>query len=388
MARPLHSADALALPPGGRSPCLRLPMAVGLVVVGLGNVGSSLLAGIEAARAHLVHPWGTLAEAGGTARTAGQGGPEPLRARVPLAELGDLVLGAFEVRDEDAYHAALRAGLLDRSLLDELRPRLRQIRAMAGARHAPTRRHLADALGEDLRGFLEHGGCQRGIVVCTAPGLRQLAGKPPFTAADVWAALEEGEADVTPGLVYAAAAAQAGCAFVATARDAALPAPGVAALFAEAGQPLAGVGLLTPDVALREAVAQVLGAEALGVVGSTSLSTRVEERGARLWGGPDRTQEMALASAWAGGAFELSIELRGQIALHLAARALDAALLLELAARAGRSGAPDWMDALFVEPISSVAPREAPPGTLAERRERLARELPALAAAAAAVEAA
>ena len=185
-----------------------------------------------------------------------------------------------------------------------------------------------------------------------------------------------------------AAAAQAGCGFVAAARDAALQAPGVAALFAEAGQPLAGVGLLTPDVALREAVAQVLGAEALGVVGSTSLSTRVEERGARLWGGPDRTQEMALASAWAGGAFELSIELRGQIALHLAARAVDAALLLELAARAGRSGAQDWMDALFVEPISSVAPREAPPGTLAERRERLARELPALAAAAAAVEAA
>src|SRR2546429_112719 len=73
--------------------------------------------------------------------------------------------------------------------------------AGAAPRPAPPRRHLADALAEDLRGFLEHGGCAKGIVVCTAPGLRQLAGKPPFTAADVWAALEEGEADVTPGLV-------------------------------------------------------------------------------------------------------------------------------------------------------------------------------------------
>jgi len=358
-------------------------MAVGLVVVGLGDVGSSVLAGIEAARAHLVHPWGSLAEAGGTGRTPDDPSAA-VRSRAPLAGLNDLVLGAFELRDDDAYRAALRAGLLSRSLVDELRPRLRQIRAMSAARHAPTRRHLADAFADDLRGFLEHGGCGRGIVVCTAPGLRQLAGRPPFTAAEVWAALEEGEADVTPGLVYAAAAAQAGCAFVAAARDAALQAPGVAALFAEAGQPVAGVGLLTPDVALREAIAQVLGAEALGIVGSTSLSTRVEERGARLWGGPDRTQEMALASAWAGGAFELSIELRGQIALHLAARALDAALLSELAARAGRNGAQEWMDALFMEPISSVAPREAGPGTLAERRERLARELPALAAAAAA----
>jgi hypothetical protein len=357
-------------------------MAVGLVVVGLGNVGSSLLAGIEAARAHLVHPWGTLSDAGGTARTAETGGPEPLRSRVPLADLGDLVLGAFELRDEDAYHAALRAGLLDRSLVDELRPRLRQIRAMAGARHAPTRRHLADALAEDLRGFLEHGGCERGIVVCTAPGLRELAGKPPFTAQELWTALEKSDTDVTPGLVYAAAAAQAGCSFVSAAGDAALQSPGVAALFAEAGQPVAGVGLLTPDVALREAVSQVLQAEALGLIGATSLSTRVEERGARLWGGPDRTQEMGLASAWAGGGFELSIELRGQIALHLAARGLDAALLVDLAARAGRTGGQGWMDALFSAPILPDAPRQARAATLAERRARLHAELPLLAAAA------
>src|SRR5712692_8712214 len=285
MARALHLNAFLARAPGGRSPGRRCRMAVGLVVVGLGDVGSSLLAGV------------------GAGRTPEQSVAEPLRARAPLAGLGDLVLGAFELHDDDAYRAALRANLLGRSLVDELRPRLRQIRAMAGARHAPTRRHLADALAEDLRGFLEHGGCARGVVVCTAPGLRQLANKPPFTAADLWSALEEGSADVTPGLVYAAAAAQAGCGFVAVSPDAALQAPGVGALFTEAGQPVAGGGLLTPDAALREAVAQVLGAEALGVVGATSLSTRVEERGARLWGGPDRTQEMALARAWAGGAF-------------------------------------------------------------------------------------
>ena len=161
-------------------------MAVGVVVVGLGEVGSSLLAGVEAARAHLVHPWGSLTEAGGAGRTSETAVPPPLRANAPLAELNDLVLGAFELRDDDAYRAALRAGLLGRSLVDELRPQLRQIRAMAGARQAPTRRHLADALAEDLRGFLEHGGCARGVVVCTVPGPREIEGKPPFTAEDVW----------------------------------------------------------------------------------------------------------------------------------------------------------------------------------------------------------
>src|SRR5216683_6215628 len=171
MARALQLNAFLARAPGGRSPGRRCRMAVGLVVVGLGDVGSSLLAGVEAARAHLIHPWGSLVEAGGAGRAAEDGSAPPLGARAPLAGLRDLALGAFELREDDAYRAALRAGLLSRSLLDELRPQLRQIRAMSGARHAPTRRHLADAFTDELRGFLEHAGCPRGVVVCTAPGL-------------------------------------------------------------------------------------------------------------------------------------------------------------------------------------------------------------------------
>lgn len=361
---------------------------VALVVVGLGDLGSSLLAGIEATRNHLVHPWGTLVDAGGGGRKPEHGSLAPLRPLAPFAELRDLALGAIEVKDDDAYRAALRAGLVGRSLLDELRPQLRQIRAISGARHAPTRRHLADALAEELRGFREHHRCVRGVVVCTVPGLRTLAGKPPFDAKELWSSLEEGGPDVSPGIVYAAAAALAGFGFVAAAADAALEAPAVAALFAEAGQPVAGVGLLTPEAALREAIGQILGAEALGLIGATSLSTRVEERGARLWGGPDRTQEMALGASWAGGALELSLEVRGQIALHLGARALDAALFLDLAQRAGRRGAQDWMGALFGGQLGASSPREAQPATLAERRARLVAELPLLAAAAAQSEAA
>src|SRR5438093_13376193 len=143
MARPLHPKAFLAWAPGERPPGRRCHMAVGLVVVGLGHVGSSLVAGVEAARAHLVHPWGSLVEAGGAGRGPEHCAAPAIRDRAPLAGLRDLVLGAFELREDDAYRAAVRAGLLSRSLLDELRLQLRQIRAMSGARHAPTRRHLA-----------------------------------------------------------------------------------------------------------------------------------------------------------------------------------------------------------------------------------------------------
>lgn len=354
---------------------------VGLVVVGLGGVGSSLITGVLASRAHLVHPFGSLAEAGGAGRPAGSS-LAAWRDAAPLAELTALEIGAFELKDDDAYRAALRAGLVSRSLVDELRPELRKLRAMLGARQAPTRRHLSDMLAEDMRGFLAHHHCTRGVVVCTIPGLRTPPAKIAFTADELWTALEESADWVTPGVVYAAAAAQAGCAFVAAGRDAALCAPGIPALFAEKGLPIAGAGLLGPDALLKEILGNVLAQEGMHLSGAASLSTRAEERGAPLWGGPDRTSEMGLGSAWAGGAFELSLELRGQVALYLAARALDAALLVELAARAGRKGAQPWMDALFAAPLGAAVPHEAASRSIAERRARLNAELSSLADAA------
>src|SRR5258705_6070033 len=316
---------------------------LGVVVVGLGDVGASLITGALASRAHLVHPFGSLVEGGGTGRTEASG-LSRLRDQAPFAELGDLVFGAFEVHDDDAYRAALRTGIVNRSLVDELRPELRKIRAMLGGRQAPTRRHLADALAEDLRGFLAHHHCSSGVVVCTLPGARAPAAKPAFTADEVRAALEESADWVTAGAVYAAAAAETGCAFVAAGRDAALGAPGIPALFEERSLPIAGTGLLGPDALLREMLAQVLTLEGMQLAGAASLSTRAEERGE-----------------------------------HLLARAGDPVLMVDLVWRAGRSGAKGWMDALFAKPLRSATQKQATAETLLEQRARLLAELPALA---------
>src|SRR2546425_10776195 len=97
---------------------------VGLVVVGLGGVGSSLLTGVLAALAHLVHPFGSLAEGGGSGRAPGFG-PSPLRAAAPLSELDDPALGPFEGRADDPYRAAMRVGLMSSWLVDELHSELR-----------------------------------------------------------------------------------------------------------------------------------------------------------------------------------------------------------------------------------------------------------------------
>jgi hypothetical protein len=352
---------------------------VGLVVAGMGSVGSSILAGIEAARANLAHPFGSLIEAGGAGRC---GSARPLRELAPLPALRDLRLGAFELRDDDAHRAALRAGLLSRSLLEELKAPLRAVRAMAGARHAASRLHLAEALAGDLRGFAAHHGCTRGVLVCTIPGPKAAPLRTLRAPDDVWSALDESFGEVTPGLVYAAAAAQAGFAFVAAAPDTSLAAPGLEKIFAQAGLPFAGCGLLGPEATLREALERVAAAEGSTIAGSTSLGTRSSRNPS--FGACERAQELALSPSWAGGALELSFELRGPLALHVAARGFDAALLVDLAQRAGASGGQGWLSALFAAPVpSSLSPgkREALV-SLAERREQLLAAVPELAAAA------
>lgn len=358
---------------------VQIDNGVGLVVAGLGSLGSSLLAGIEAARQDLAHPFGSLVEAGGAGRC---GDARPLRELAPLASLHDLRLGAFELREDDAHRAAVRAGLLPRALLEELKPALRSVRAMAGARQAPTRLHLAEALAGDLRGFAAHHGCARGVLVCTIPGPRVAPLRTLRTPEDLWRALEELPDEVTPGLVYAAAALQAGFAFVAAAHDASLSSPGLERAFAQAGLPFAGCGLLGPEAGLREALERMAVAEGLTVAGASSMGTRGARSGPL--GAWERAQELLLSPSWGGGALELSFELRGPLSLHLAARACDAVLLSDLALRAGAAGAQAWMGALFASPVGPPLPagrREAAVGA-GQLRENLLAALPGLAKAA------
>src|SRR3954467_389843 len=58
--------------------------SVGLVVVGLGSTGSSLVTGLLGARENLVRPHGSLVAS--------------LREKAPFAALHDFALGAFELQ--------------------------------------------------------------------------------------------------------------------------------------------------------------------------------------------------------------------------------------------------------------------------------------------------
>jgi myo-inositol-1-phosphate synthase len=88
---------------------------LGVLCVGLGAVASTFIAGVENVRRGTARPIGSLTQMGTIRLGKRTEGRAPLiREFVPLADLGDLVFGAWDPIPDDCYTASVRAGVLDR----------------------------------------------------------------------------------------------------------------------------------------------------------------------------------------------------------------------------------------------------------------------------------
>src|SRR5919198_3012339 len=115
MSEPVEIAPA-----GGR---------MGILLVGLGAVSTTTIAGVLAVRKGYARPIGSLTQMGTVRLGKRTEGRSPKIAElVPLASLDDLVFGAWDIFDEDCYTAARTAGVIDPSLLEKIRPEMEQIR--------------------------------------------------------------------------------------------------------------------------------------------------------------------------------------------------------------------------------------------------------------------
>src|SRR5678816_730971 len=84
---------------------------LGVLLVGLGAVSTTFIAGVEAIKRGLAEPIGSLTQMGTIRLGKRTDNRVPLiRDFVPLASIDDLVFGAWDIFEEDAYEAALHAG--------------------------------------------------------------------------------------------------------------------------------------------------------------------------------------------------------------------------------------------------------------------------------------
>src|SRR5438046_6171129 len=106
---------------------------LGVLLVGLGAVSTTFIAGVEAVKLGIAEPIGSLTQMG-TIRLGKrtENRVPKISDFVPLASLTDLVFGAWDIFPDDAYEAALHAGVLERTLIYQLKEELEAVRPMRG----------------------------------------------------------------------------------------------------------------------------------------------------------------------------------------------------------------------------------------------------------------
>src|SRR5690242_18196699 len=149
---------------------------LGVLLVGLGAVSTTTIAGVAAIRKGLAKPIGSLTQMGTVRLGKRTEGRSPqIREVVPLADLDDLVFGGWDIFEDDCYTAARTAGVIERSLLEHLRPELEQIRPwpavfdqryvkrLAGpnVKRGKNKRHLAEQVMDDIGRFKAVHGLER-----------------------------------------------------------------------------------------------------------------------------------------------------------------------------------------------------------------------------------
>jgi myo-inositol-1-phosphate synthase len=135
------------------------------------------VAGVEAIRKGTAEPIGSLTQMG-TIRLGKRTDNRcpKIKDFVPLADLDDIVFGAWDIFPDSAYEAALHAGVLEKSQVEDLREQLESLKPMQavfsqnyvkrlnGDERQGTGKNkmeLAEQLIEDIARFKEEKGCDR-----------------------------------------------------------------------------------------------------------------------------------------------------------------------------------------------------------------------------------
>src|SRR5208337_872633 len=139
---------------------------LGVMVVGLGAVATTMIAGVEAVRRGLAKPIGSLTQMGTIRLGKRTDNKVPyVKDFVPLASLNDLVFTGWDIFEDNVYEAAAHAEVLDKDLLDQLKPFLETIKPLPAVfdqyyvkrlhgthvKKGKNKRDLADQVIADIR---------------------------------------------------------------------------------------------------------------------------------------------------------------------------------------------------------------------------------------------
>src|ERR1700712_3567985 len=196
------------------------------MLVGMGAVSTTTIAGVLAIRKGLAKPIGSLTQMGTIRLGKRTEGRSPkISDVVPLAALDDLVFGGWDIFEEDCYAAAKTAGVLEPALLEQIRPEREQIKPWPAVfdqryvkrldgpnvKKGKNKRDLAEQVMEDIRLFKEKNNLDRLVMVwCGSTEVFMTSSEVHASMENFERGLEENDPAIPSSMVYAYAAIREG----------------------------------------------------------------------------------------------------------------------------------------------------------------------------------
>jgi myo-inositol-1-phosphate synthase len=383
---------------------------LGILLVGLGAVSTTLVAGVEAIRRGISQPVGSLTQMGTIRLGKRTDNKVPkIKDFVPIASLDDVVFGAWDIFPDNAFDAAMKAGVLEKDLLNQVSEQLASLKPMPAVfeqnyvkritgenvKQGKSKMELAEQLIEDIARFKSENGCDRLVMVWAASTEIFLEESDVHRSIEAFEkGLYDSDPAIAPSMIYGYAAIKSGVPFANGAPNLSVDIPALTKLAEQNRVPICGKDFKTGQTLMKTILAPGLKSRMLGLEGWYSTNI-LGNRDGEVLDDPEnfKTKEESKLSVlehilqpdvypdlyegfshvvrinyypprgdnkegwdnidifgWLGYKMQIKIDFLCRDSILAAPLALDLALFLDLAQRAGMKGVQEWLSFYFKAP--------------------------------------
>jgi myo-inositol-1-phosphate synthase len=384
---------------------------LGVMCVGLGAVATTFIAGVLAVRKGIASPIGSVTQMGTIRLGKRTEGRSPLvKDFVPLASLDDIVFGGWDIFEDNCYESAKHAGVLEKDLLEKIRPELEAIKPWKAVfdrqyvkrldgpnvKKGKNKRDLAEQLREDIRRFKQEHNLSRLVMIWCGSTEIFLTETPAHQSIEAFEkALEANDPSIPSSMIYTYAALMEGVPYANGAPNLSVDVPAMMDLAKQNQVPICGKDFKTGQTLIKTVIAPGLKARLLGVKGWYSTNI-LGNRDGEVLDDPEsfKTKEESKKSVldfilqpdlypelysdichvvrinyypprgdnkegwdnvdlvgWLGYPMQLKINFLCRDSILAAPIVLDLVIFLDLAKRVGWSGIQEWLSFFFKSPM-------------------------------------
>jgi myo-inositol-1-phosphate synthase len=256
---------------------------LGVMIPGMGAVATTFVAGVEAVRKGIAKPIGSLTQMSTIRLGKRTEGRSPkIKEFVPLAGLDDLVFTGWDIFEDNMFDSATNAGVLDRYLLEQIKPFLQKIAPRTAVfdhnyvkkidgpnvKKGKTKMDLAEQVRDDIHQFRKSSGASRLITIwcgSTETFIQPTAVHQSKKAFEK--ALQLNDENIAPSMVYAYASLMEGVPFANGAPNLTVDIPAMHELSREHEAPICGKDFKTGQTLIKTILAPGFKSRMLGLAG-------------------------------------------------------------------------------------------------------------------------